>query len=280
MLRIGAHLSNAKGIDRTKDHALNLGANACQIFTSSPKMWNIGVGVKYPAQEASKDIEVVAHATYLLNIASLDENIRDKSWKALESECKRCNELNIKYLVIHAGSSKGGDRNIAMKNIVNAIQYIHKTFEGNYPCILIENSVKSKEGGKLAVSIEDYIEIFSDFDKNINVGACIDLGHVFLSGVDIREARIFNRFFSNVNDALNGRKIHVIHVTDTYYGLGSNKDVHANLGKGEMGLDFLRHIFSCKYIKNAIKILETPDDTLYKEEISYLKNLYINKNKK
>lgn len=282
MLIIGTHLStsNLKSGSSTNDiisKSIEVGANAAQIFTAPPRQWGISSIAKN--EKVGKPFDgfyLVSHSGYLNNIASPDEKILTNTINSLKMECKRCQELEIKYLVIHGGSSKGSDRTEALDRAINTILTISKDLNGKHPCILIENSTISKNNTKLASCIEDYRYIFKKL-QHINVGACIDLGHLYVSGVDVSDEYEFSNYFEELDKALLDHKVEVLHISDNKGSLGSNKDVHASLGsdEGNIGLDHVKHAVSHPITKNTIKILETPNHEIHKKEIEIVKELYI-----
>ncbi|MCK5787764.1 MAG: deoxyribonuclease IV [Chlamydiia bacterium] len=282
--KVGPHLSVAKGFKRMLEVTRDIKATACQVFTSAPRRWNIGVKAKDMDIESVKNINggerpvcIVSHASYLNNIASLDDDVFEKTILSLESEIDRCNALGIEFLVIHGGSAKNYDRTEAIGQIHKMLNYILNKHAECMPKLLIENSVRSKNRGKIADSIEDFREIFAGIDKKFykKLGICIDFGHLFVSGIDIRDEKIFCEFFKDLINSTKLEKLDLCHISDNIGTFNSFKEVHASLGKGNIGSNFLSYIYRCKATRNAIKILETPNEGLFKHEIEVLRAVYI-----
>ena len=215
-------------------------------------------------KEKSYGIDVVAHMPYLPNLASPKEDVYKASIEALKLNIARCNELGIKYLVTHLGSTIGVNEH-AIESVANAIA---SCIDSYYGTLLLEN-----EAGQLN-SVGSRLEELKSISKLVSskkIGYCLDTCHVFESGYDIAKKEVV----AEIANVLGKDNIKVIHLNDAKYPLGSGKDRHENIGFGYIGNEGFRSFFSNKWPAEKIIILETPysDKISPDEELSLARKL-------
>jgi len=269
MLRIGYHVSIAKSIDLSFDRAKELTCTAMQLFVTNPRSWKMSTLSKeekelFVEKEKSYSIEAVAHMPYLPNLASPKEDVYKASIEALKLNIARCNELGIKYLVTHLGSTIGVNEH-AIESVANAIASCIDSYDGT---LLLEN-----EAGQLnsVGSRLEELKSISDFISSKKIGYCLDTCHVFESGYNIAKKEVV----AEIANVLGKDNIKVIHLNDAKYPLGSGKDRHENIGFGYIGNEGFRSFFSNKWPAEKIIILETPysDKISPDEELSLARKL-------
>ena len=269
MLRIGYHVSIAKSIDLSFDRAKELTCTAMQLFVTNPRSWKMSTLSKeekelFVEKEKSYSIDVVAHMPYLPNLASPKEDVYKASIEALKLNIARCNELGIKYLVTHLGSTIGVNEH-AIESVANAIASCIDGYNGT---LLLEN-----EAGQLnsVGSRLEELKSISDFISSKKIGYCLDTCHVFESGYNIAKKEVV----AEIANVLGKDNIKVIHLNDAKYPLGSGKDRHENIGFGYIGNEGFRSFFSNKWPAEKIIILETPysDKISPDEELSLARKL-------
>ena len=226
---------------------------------------------------------VICHAPYIVNLANnLDEHKYDFSINFLIQEIKRCEEMGIKYIVLHPGSSVGIERNIAIDNIVYALNMILK--QDNKVMILLETM--AGKGTEIGSTLEEIAYIINHIEKKELIAVCIDTCHLNDAGYDMAN---FDLFLQEFDSKIGIHYIKCVHVNDSKNILGAHKDRHANVGYGLIGFDNLLKVINHDKLKDVPKILETPyigdsDDDKerlyppYKFEIEMIKEGTFNSN--
>ena len=264
--------------------ALSYGANTFMFYTGAPQNTVRKSLNKEKNEEAKKlmkenniEIEnIICHAPYIINLAN---NTRIEKWQFsisfLKQELNRCEELGIKYIVVHPGSSVGIERNEALQNISEALNQI---IIENGPMILLETM--AGKGTECGCTLEEIKTILSQV-KSKNIGVCLDTCHLNDSGIDMKD---FDNYLEEFNQEIGLDKIHCIHINDSKNERNSHKDRHENIGYGTIGFDTLIKIINHDKLKDVPKILETPYiDRLYppyKFEIKSIKNKKFNEHLK
>ncbi len=266
MMRLGYHVSAAQSIDLAFDRALALGCNTMQIFISNPRGWEIKE-IPKEAKEAfiakSKTGEVspvVAHMPYLPNLSSTNESTYSKSIENLNKTLSLCSELSIKYLVTHLGSHLGKGTEIGIRNVVNAI---NKAKIGDEVTLLLENTSGSKNS--VGSTLEELAAIREGSDKKI--GFCLDTCHLYAAGYDITKKEVLEE----IDRKLGFKDVHLFHLNDSKFQLGSHLDRHENIGRGYIGKEGFSRFFSYRKILAKPFIMETPQES--SEELLLVKQL-------
>lgn len=257
---IGAHVSIAGGIHRAIDTGIELGCTAIQIFTHSNRQWSFK-----PIQQEAADLfikeqknspieMVVAHATYLMNLASPNSASRLKAILMLEMELQACEILKIPYLVIHPGSHLESDMKDALYNCAQSIN-VALDNDGATK-ILIENM--AGQGSVIGSSLEQLSEIYRQIHHKDRVGFCFDTCHAFAAGYDFTTSTTYENFWKHFDSVLGIEKLHCIHMNDSIKPLNARVDRHTNIGEGKIGLEAFSLLMSDEQLKHIPKILETP----------------------
>ena len=289
---IGSHVSfGSKGLLGSVKEALGYGANTFMFYTGAPQNTlrkPIDMESTKEAWQLMKDNHidintVICHAPYIVNLANnLDEKKYDFSINFLIQEIKRCEEMDIKYIVLHPGSSVSIERNVAIDNIVYALNMILK--QDNSVMILLETM--AGKGTEVGCTLEEIAYIINHIEKKELIGVCIDTCHLNDAGYDMAN---FDLFLQEFDSKIGIHYIKCVHVNDSKNILGAHKDRHANVGYGLIGFDNLLKVISHDKLKDVPKILETPyigdsdDDKKrlyppYKFEIEMIKKGIFNSN--
>lgn len=215
-----------------------------------------------------KDINIlVPHASYLINMANATEK-RESHLLCFFDELKRCKLLGIKYLNIHPGSdiSKVGIEK-ASQLIADAINEGHK--RNTSVTILLENM--AGQGRVLCSRFEEIKKIIDKVKDKERIGVCIDTAHLFGAGHDIRTKEKYENVINQIDQIIGLQYVKAMHLNDSLVDLNSKKDRHAQIGCGRIGKDAFKFIMRDKRFVDIPKILETPDETKYAQEIAMLK---------
>lgn len=276
------HFKNRQILDSALE-AVQYNANTFMFYTGAPQN-TIRSSIKKEFLEEAKKImvennidinNVICHAPYIINLANnLEESKYEFSKEFLRKELDRCEELEVKYLVLHPGSSVKIDRNIAIDNIVRAINDITKKDD---KCIILLETMAGK-GTEIGCDLEEIAYIVKNVKNNI--GVCLDTCHLNDSGININN---FDDYLDEFEKQVGIDKIKCVHVNDSKNEINTHKDRHENFGFGTIGFDALMNVINNPRLKDVPKILETPyieDKPPYKFEIEMIKEGKFNPNLK
>lgn len=234
---IGAHVSPAGGLDKAVERGVEKGCEAIQIFNQSPRMWrptaygDDDFATFKKAMKPSPVKAVLIHAVYLLNCASEDTEIRDKSRASLIQSLRVGAGIGAAGVVLHPGSAKQGDVKAAIKR---AGKVIKEALSETDRCPLhLENTAGA--GGTLGRSVEELAELLSAAGGSKRLGVCLDSCHLLASGYDIRTAPGLTETMDEFHRVVGIKRLGSLHLNDSQTPLGSNRDRHANIGTGELG---------------------------------------------
>ena len=274
---IGSHVSfGSEGLLTSVKEALSYNANTFMFYTGAPQN-----SIRKPIDKESTikahnlmvenniDINnVICHAPYIINLANtLKPDAYEFSKSFLKGEIKRCTELGVKYIVLHPGSSLSIDREVALKNISDALNEIID--EDTSVMILLETM--AGKGTECGINLQELKTIIDRVIYQKKIGICIDTCHLNDSGIDLNK---FDDYLLEFDKTIGIDKIKCVHVNDSQNIIGSHKDRHANIGYGTIGFDLLSYIVHHEKLKGVPKILETPyieDMPPYRFEIEMLR---------
>jgi deoxyribonuclease-4 len=256
----GAHVSSAGGIHKTLDRAEEMGADAVQLFTQSPRMWrptnhDPANFEKFREKRAELDLpegSVVAHALYLVNLASA--KFYDQSLAALENTMEVAVAIGADGVVFHVGSHLGEGMEAGMERCVPALlQLLELTTDSTW--LLMENSAGA--GGTIGRSLDELVQLFDACDGHRRLGLCLDTAHLFVSGVDVTDRDVLDALLDDFDARIGLDRLRALHINDAAAPLGSNRDRHANILEGELG-DELGVFLSHPRLQGLPAFLEVP----------------------
>jgi deoxyribonuclease-4 len=264
-IRVGIHTSIAGDIAGSLDIAHKLGANALQIFSSSPRMWDRGTSRISEAdatrfRQRRRELALgplVIHANYLINLASPDAVLRTRSIMAFHQEIVRAVALGADYLVFHPGSGRDGTKEAGISAIAESLRQAVRGVKLGDLRILLENT--AGQGSTIGARLEELKEIV-DACRDLSLGVCIDTAHIFAAGWDIRTAQGLEKALADIDRTIGLDCVAVIHVNDSKTDLGSRVDRHDHIGKGKIGLEGFRRVLNHPRLAGKAFILETPID--------------------
>jgi deoxyribonuclease IV len=234
---IGAHVSPAGGLEKAIERGTERSCQAIQIFNQSPRMWrptaydDDDFAAFRAAMKDSPIKAVLIHAVYLLNCASEDAEIRDKSRASLIQSLVIGKGIGATGVVLHPGSAKQGDVPAAIKR---AGQLIKEALSETDRChLFLEDTAGA--GGTLGRSFEELSDLLSAAGGGRRLGICLDSCHLLASGYDIRTAAGLTETIDAFDQAVGLKRLGALHLNDSQTPLGSNRDRHANVGTGELG---------------------------------------------
>ena len=266
--RIGVHLGTAGGCWTAVNRAVEAGANTFQIFSSSPRQWKAAAvkpedAIKMMELRAAHDIGPISiHASYLINLCSKTETVRENSTAAFRGEVERALALGAEYLVLHPGSWNGLTREeglrLAAQSIERAIDGIDFAGAPEFR-ILIENTAGAEFslGGKL----EQVAELVECLRACAPVAVCLDTCHVHVAGYDIVTADGYAETMRLVEATVGFEAVKVWHCNDAKAAKGSKLDRHEHIGEGTIGAEAFRRLLHDSRFAGAVFIAETPVDS-------------------
>jgi len=274
---LGAHLSIAGGIHTVFMRAAHVGARCVQIFTKNNKAYfakkltDTDIVLFKEAWDASDVGLVVAHAAYIINIGASNEDVEKKSRVSLRDEIFRCDQLGIKYLVLHPGSHTGAGRELGIAKIARNLSDVLS--DGGSCMVLLETA--AGQGTNVGSTFEELRAIYDQCDAVVKdrIGVCLDTCHVFAAGHDITTTNGYKELWRRFDTIVGRSLLRVIHLNDSKTVCGSRKDRHENIGKGTIGIATLSRFVDDPSLAQIPIILETPSSdgiSEYKEEIELL----------
>ena len=280
MLRLGAHMSVAGGLEKAFERAKQVDSDAVQIFTSNQRQWKGRVVTPEMAelfQETQSLLDiwpVVSHNSYLINLASPKEDLWQKSIAAQEQELERCEALGIPYVVAHPGAHTGSGREAGIERIVDALNTIHTDLPGYDVVTLLETT--AGQGTTIGGEFKDLAEILNQVSQPERVGVCLDTCHIFVAGYDIRSESSYEETMSGFDEIVGISALKALHFNDSKGELGSHRDRHEHVGQGEIGADGFRGFMNDERLQGLPALLETDkSDDLHedREAIELLRSL-------
>jgi deoxyribonuclease-4 len=262
--RFGSHLSVAGGLHRAAAEARRLGFSTVQVFVKNQRQWHAPpltdaqVAAWRAAREAAGLAETVAHASYLINLASPDEALRERSRRAFALELERCDALGIPYLVIHPGATLDGPPAAGIARVAAALNRIFADHPGLRTMPLLETT--AGQGSTLGRTVEELGAILAELGEPGRAGVCIDTCHVFAAGYDIRSRAGYEDLMAAVERHVGIERVRCWHLNDSRGALGARVDRHEHIGRGRIGPAGFAHVLGDRAFRATPMILETPKD--------------------
>ncbi|GMU32560.1 MAG: deoxyribonuclease IV [Planctomycetia bacterium] len=263
--KFGAHLSVAGGLHLAFDEAEQIGCDCLQIFVKNQRQWvarpitDEQARLFKDAQRKSGVSPVVAHASYLLNLASPEKANRDKSRDALIDELHRCEALGIEDLIIHPGAHMGSGIEAGIAAIADSLDQVHAATAGFTCRVLLEST--AGQGTTIGHEICQLGEIIKQVRQSERLGVCIDTCHVFAAGYDIRDRDDYERLLDEIKRHVDIDRVKCIHTNDSKGDCGSRLDRHEHITKGKIGKSGFANILNDPRLAHVPRILETPKGT-------------------
>jgi deoxyribonuclease IV len=262
MPRLGAHLSIGGGLPRAVDRAVATRCEALQIFTKSVGQWRARVLpddeiVLFRRRIAETRIHpVVAHNSYLINIAAAAPALRHQSQAALEEEYDRAEALDLTGLVMHPGSYTTGTEEQGLRLIAIGLRELLRKRPDSAPLILLEHT--AGQGTNLGHRFEHLATILEHLDGSPRIGVCLDTCHLLAAGYDICSEDGYEQTFRDFDRIVGLDRLKAFHLNDSKKPCGSRVDRHEHIGKGCLGLDPFRRLVNDPRFAGLPMLLETP----------------------
>jgi deoxyribonuclease-4 len=262
MAILGAHQSIAGGYDKAAQRAQQCGCDCLQLFTRNNNQWRARP-ITAPEAELFRAAVArlglshpLAHDSYLINLASVDDLLWRKSIDAMVMELSRAEALGIPRVVAHPGAYTTGVEGQGLRRVVQALDEIRaRTGKGGPGCLL---ETTAGQGTSLGWRFEHLAELLGGVQDSQWLGVCFDTCHVFAAGYPLRTARQYQRTMDDFDRVVGLRWIQAFHLNDSRCELGSRVDRHAHIGRGKLGRAAFRHLLGDPRFQKTPMYLETP----------------------
>lgn len=257
---LGAHVSNAGGVQNAPARAAALNSNVMQLFTKMASRWlDPELTPERVAEFRSNYIDhgirfSAAHDSYLINLATKDKTLFARSRESFLKELQRCELLGIDYVVTHPGNATGGDREDALLRNADAIAEAMDAVPG----VGVLYEVTAGSGTALGCTIEEIALLIERTNRGERAGVCVDTCHLWAAGYDI--VRKYDAVFKHFDDCVDIRRIKLFHLNDSVGTVGSRRDRHAHIGQGALGDGPFARLLNDERFSGVPKVIETPKD--------------------
>lgn len=273
-------MSIAGGLMRALERGQSVGCETVQIFTKNNNQWRSrdltkGEAADFRGRLLRGPIRIAfAHDSYLINLASPDPSLLERSRLAFVDELERARELGLQYLVLHPGAHLGLGEEEGIRQISKSFDWIFEKTPSGKVKVLIETT--AGQGTSLGFRFEEIRAILNGVKESHRLGVCIDTCHVFAAGYDLRTEKGYQRTFEDFGRIVGIERIKAFHLNDSKKPLGSRVDRHEHIGKGFLGLRPFQLLLNDPRFKNHPMVLETPkgkDDTWDRQNLKVLRDL-------
>jgi len=280
MKYIGAHVSASGGVENAPLNANSIGARAFALFTKNQRQWfsnpltraSIKLFRENCEKHDYKPFQILPHDSYLINLGHPETEPLEKSRDSFLDEMQRCEQLGLDRLNFHPGSHLNSlSIEDCLKRIAESINIVLDKTKG--VTAVIENT--AGQGTNLGHTFEQLKAIIDNVEDKSRVGVCIDTCHAFTAGYDVKTPEGFRNTFRMFDETIGFQYLKGMHLNDSKKEHGTRVDRHDNIGKGFLGDDVFRMVMNDDRFDNIPLILETPDETLWEEEIKKLYSLII-----
>jgi deoxyribonuclease-4 len=258
-------MSIAGGVFNALQRGREVGADAVQIFTKNSNQWKAKPLAaedceRFGAACATQGYtlqDLIAHDSYLINLATGDPELRAKSQVALNEELDRCALLGVPYLVTHAGAHMGRGEDEGLRELARSLDAVLAAHTGEARVLLETNA---GQGTWLCYRFEHIARVLDMVQHKDAIGVCLDTCHVFAAGYDIRTPEGYEATMAEFDRLIGLDKLKAIHLNDSKKGLGSRVDRHHHIGQGEIGLEAFRLVLNDPRLRHLPMVLETEKD--------------------
>ena len=277
MIRLGAHMSIAGGVDRAIERGASIGCDTIQIFLKNNMQWT---GKKLTDAEARRFrtartrfgmMPVFAHSCYLINLAAANARIRRKSVRAVIDEIGRATAIGIPFIVMHPGAHMGIGENVGLETIAGSLDEAFRATRRSPVMIALETT--AGQGTNLGYRFEHLAEILERSPFPNRLAVCVDTCHLFAAGYDIRTPKGYATTMKQLDATIGCERVVAFHLNDSKKPLGSRVDRHEDIGKGQIGLDGFRNVLRDPRWRDVPMVLETPKSDDLHEDVENLRVL-------
>ncbi|WP_022670199.1 deoxyribonuclease IV [Hippea alviniae] len=276
MKHIGAHVSASGGVFNAPVRAKQIGADAFALFVKNQRQWKAKPLDKDTVEKFKQNCKelgfeskyILPHAGYLINLGSVVEENAKKSFESFKDEVLRVKELSLNKINVHPGAHLNKISEIECIKLVakNINRIIEETED---VIIVIENT--AGDGTHIGYRFEHLRDIIDSVKDKKRIGVCIDTCHMFAAGYDIRDKESFFKTWEKFDEIVGFELLKGVHLNDSKVELGSRVDRHESIGKGKIGIDAFKLLMRDRRFDDIPLILETPNNSIWADEIKMLR---------
>jgi len=260
--KIGVHISIAGGLGMAAERAIETGCDCIALFSGSPRIWKrtmpseTDIRIFTDTLQQASIHPVIVHAPYLVNIASPDRSLFERSIDLLSYELGFAERIGSNLVVSHPGSHGGEGRQFGYERCVAALEEVFSRHGDGSVGIALE--LTAGGGHQICSTFDDAETIIRMAGMDDRLSICVDTCHLFVAGYDIRSPDSWRSTISDFQSRLDLSVIRVVHLNDSMGALGSHIDRHTHIGEGEIGMEGFRAIVNDRRLAGIPMILETP----------------------
>jgi len=275
-MNLGAHMSAAGGVDKALERGKSIGIDVVQLFTKNQRQWAApplkAENVASFRSQSLSFYSIFSHTSYLINLASPQNELYEKSITSMADELNRALELGIKMVVLHPGAHVGsgvpqGIERIA-RGIISSYELAGVDAAEKVRVLLETTAGQGSTIGSKFEELRDILDLLQGFA--IPVSICLDTCHIFAAGYDISRAEGYENTITLLNERVGLDQVRVIHLNDSQGELGSRRDRHQHIGSGKIGVEGFRLIVNDHRFRKIPMCLETPKGPDMKEDLQNL----------
>ena len=258
-MRVGAHVSIAGGVDNAVERQLDVGGNCGQIFTHSPQVWKHtpvedDAAAQFREETAAElDGPWVIHSSYLVNLCTPKDDLREKSIDSMQKEVDAAEKLGVEYVNVHLGAHTGAGVDGGLDNAASALDELDVP---DGVTVLVESDAGS--GTKLGGDFEHLAAVLERSAQDLDV--CLDTAHMFAAGYDLSSAEAVTETVAEFDEVVGLEHLECVHLNDSKHECGTNKDEHAHVGEGYIGEEGMRAFVNHEDLRDVPLVLETPTE--------------------
>lgn len=273
-LRFGAHMPTAGGLHKAVTGGYAIGCDVVQLFTASPRQWTSAPLDRANIRDFRRAVEktgmgpLVAHDSYLINLATPDPVLLEKSRRAFLEEMRRAESLGLDFVVTHMGAHTGAGVAAGIETLCESLNWLHEQIPDARVKVALETT--AGQGTTLGASFEQFSEIFARVDEAERLRVCLDTCHVFVAGYDLRTASAVKTTLDAFAETVGMDRLCALHANDAQKELGSHTDRHAHIGEGCIGDAGFAALLSDERLSDGLPVIvETPES-----ETSHARNVW------
>jgi deoxyribonuclease-4 len=274
---LGAHMSAAGGPDQAVRRGKETGCETIQIFSKNSNRWksrDLNGKEQANFHKACQETgisPVLVHTSYLINLASPDEELWGKSIDSMVDEIGRCQFLGAPYLVLHPGAHSGAGLEVGLSRVTQGLNICLENTD--YADVIVLLEITAGQGTSVGGRFEQLARLLDESYYPERLGVCFDTCHAFAAGYDIRTPETFTATFDHFEDTIGFENLKAVHLNDTKGELGRHLDRHEHIGQGRLGLEAFRLILNDPRFTGLPMVLETQKSPDMHEDVENLATL-------
>ena len=277
---IGAHMPTAGGLHKSLLAGKAIGCNAIQLFTNSPRQWKADplteaeIATFHEVRAQTEIAFVVAHDSYLINLAAPTPEGLERSRQAFRSELDRAEQLHLQWVVTHAGAHLNQGEEEAVSRLAESLRLILAETDVLQYRVGIALETTAGQGTGLGWRFEQLGQVLREAGSHPRLGICLDTCHIFAAGYDFRDEVSYEQTWAEFDSLIGLDRLKVIHANDSKKPLGSRVDRHEHIGRGEIGIEGFARLAADPRLQHVPMIIETPElDTMHAVNLKRLQKL-------